>query len=147
MTSLRAARDLDAGAVGDILSAFIDGTEWMPRLYSRAEDVAHAARLIARGWVTVAEHEGRVLGFVARDGAEIDALYVADAAQRQGIGRALIRKMQTQEARLMLWTFQANLRAQAFYLAHGFQEEARTDGAENDEGLPDIRYVWEREVR
>ena len=142
---LRAARDLDAGAVGAILSGFIDETDWMPRLHTRAEDVAHAAALIARGWVTVAEEAGKVLGFAANDGDELDALYVGAAAQGRGVGTALLGHVRAGRGQLTLWTFQANTRAQQFYLKHGFAEIARTNGARNDEKLPDIQYRWQRE--
>ena len=67
MIRLRKARSTDAGAVGAILSEFIDTTDWMPRIHTRAEDLAHAGALIARGWVTVAERDGNVLGFAAQD--------------------------------------------------------------------------------
>ena len=51
---LRPANSMDAGAVGAILFEFIDTTAWMPRVHTRAEDLAHAARMIELGWVTVA---------------------------------------------------------------------------------------------
>jgi GNAT superfamily N-acetyltransferase len=46
------------------------------------------------------------------------------------------------EPRLVLWTFQANSAAIAFYLREGFVEIERTDGAGNEEGLPDVRMIW-----
>ena len=146
MIRLRPARDLDAGAVGAILSAFIDQTDWMPRIHTRAEDLAHAAALIRRGWVTVAERDGAVVAFAANDGDDLDALYVCREEQGKGVGSALMNHLKSRREQLELWTFQANAKAQEFYLAHGFKEVRRTDGAENDEGLPDIRYVWRREA-
>ena len=142
--TLRPARPTDAGRAGAILSAFIDDTPWMPRIHTRAEDLSFAGDLIARGWVTVAERAGRVLGFAARHADVVHALYVDAAARRDGCGTALLRRMQDEAARLTLWTFAANLPAQAFYTAHGFVPVERTDGAGNDEGLPDIRYLWTR---
>ncbi len=142
---LRDATPLDAGRVGAILSAFIDGTPWMPRIHTRAEDLAHAGTLIARGWVTVAELDSRVEGFLAQDGGVIQSLYIDPARQGQGLGSALVHKAQTASERLRLWTFAANRPAQNFYEKHGFTESARTDGAGNDEGLPDIEYVWRRD--
>ncbi|MEL7100478.1 MAG: GNAT family N-acetyltransferase [Pseudomonadota bacterium] len=140
---LRAARPEDAMACGVILTAFAEETPWLPRLHSGAEDIAHCGQMIDRGWVTVAG--ARPKGFLARDGAIIHALYVAPSARGQGLGTALLA--QAQEAnRLELWTFQANTGAQRFYTRHGFQEAERTDGHGNDEGLPDIRYIWERSV-
>ena len=146
MIRLRPARDLDAGAVGAILSAFIDQTDWMPRIHTRAEDLAHAAALIRRGWVTVAERDGAVVAFASNDGDDLDALYVCREEQGKGVGSALMDHLKSRREQLELWTFQANQKAQEFYLAHGFKEVRRTDGAENDEGLPDIRYVWRREA-
>ena len=43
---------------------------------------------------------------------------------------------------LQLWTFASNVGAQRFYERHGFEAVERTDGSDNEEGAPDIRYVW-----
>ncbi|WP_147108619.1 GNAT family N-acetyltransferase [Tateyamaria sp. syn59] len=145
MTHLRPAQPTDAGAVGAILSAFIDGTPWMPRIHTRAEDLSFAGHMIEKGWVTVAEQGGAVQAFCARNGADVHALYVSDTAQGQGIGAQLLSRMQAATDHLTLWTFQANTGAQRFYLRHGFAEAERTDGSRNDEGLPDIRYDWHKE--
>lgn len=145
MTVLRAARSTDAGAVGGILTEFAATTEWMPKLHSGAEDIAHAGAMIKRGWVTVAEASGEVIGFAACDGADLDALYVAGAMRGQGVGTALLQHMMVQHDRLSLWTFQTNEGAQRFYLRHGFTEVQRTDGATTDEKLPDVRFEWQRE--
>ncbi len=143
---LRPARSTDAGSVGAILSEFIDTTPWMPRMHSRAEDIAFAGTMIDRGWVTVAEDGDAVAGFAAREDSELHALYIAAPAQRCGIGSALLRAAQEQVDRLSLWTFQVNAAAQAFYAAHGFEPREQTNGADNDEGLPDIRFEWTRKV-
>lgn len=140
---LRPATPLDAGRVGAILSAWIDETPWMPRIHTRAEDIAHADMMVQRGWVTVSESE-TITGFLARDEDDIHALYIAPDARGQGIGTRLLTDAMQHNDHLTLWTFQANTRAQAFYERHGFTETDRTDGAGNDEGLPDIRYQWQR---
>ncbi|KNG94105.1 GNAT family N-acetyltransferase [Pseudaestuariivita atlantica] len=140
--ALRAATPLDAGRIGALFSAFVDDNDWMPRLHTRAEDVAHAGTLISRGWVTVADDAA---GFLARDGEVIHALYVHRDRRGEGLGSALLAAAKEQSDRLRLWTFQANARAQAFYLARGFTESLRTDGRTNDERLPDIEYIWRRD--
>lgn len=146
MIRLRAARSLDAGAVGMILSEFIDTTPWMPRIYSRAQDLAHAGNMIDLGWVTLAEDAQEVVGFAAQQDAEVHALYVAERARGRGVGSDLLRQAQAAAPQLNLWTFQANVGAQRFYLRHGFREVLRTAGEANDEGLPDIRYDWQKEA-
>lgn len=134
------ARAEDASALGAILSDWIDATDWMPRLHQRQDDAEFVGRLIARGQVRVARKVGAV-GVIARDGAEIDALYVAPRGQ--GMGRALIAEAQAQQPHLALWTFAANAPARAFYAAMGFAETGGTQG-DNAENLPDIRMEWHR---
>jgi GNAT superfamily N-acetyltransferase len=142
---LRAARPTDAGVVGEILTEFASATDWLPQLHSGAEDIAHAGAMIARGWVTVAERDGAVVGFAACDGDDLDALYVAARARGTGVGTALLQRLQQEVSALKLWTFQANLGAQRFYARHGFGEVTRTDGAASDEKLPDVRFEWQKE--
>ncbi len=139
-----AARPADASQIGQILSDWIDETDWMPRIHKREDEQAFAADLVARGWVSVARQRGRVVGFLARDGAEVVALYVARGARGQGVGAALLARAKRRTHRLALWTFQFNHAAQSFYRSQGFHEIHRTGGAGNDEKLPDIRYAWER---
>nr|WP_251363754.1 GNAT family N-acetyltransferase [Epibacterium ulvae] len=121
---------------------FETDTSWMPKEHSGAEAISFCGTMIDRGWVTVAERAQQILGFLARDGDEICALYVAPEAQGQGIGSALLNEAMTQVVQIMLWTFQVNVGAQRFYLRHGFVETTRTDGQGNAENLSDIAYVW-----
>lgn len=141
---LRAADPLDAGAVGGILADWAGQTDWMPQLYSGAEVIGFAGQMIDRGWVTLACSSGGrdVLGFLARDGCVVHALYVA--RRGQGIGGALIAQAQAEVSDLSLRCFAANRGAQRFYERQGFFVVDRGDGAENDEGLPDIGYQWRR---
>lgn len=139
---LRPAQPLDAGRTGAILHGFLDETAWIPNLHTGAETVSFCGKMIDRGWVTVAGYRDRVDGFIARDGSEINALYIAPEARGTGLGQALLWAAQEAAQRLELRTFEANLGAQRFYERHGFRETRRTDGAGNDENLPDIHYLW-----
>jgi GNAT superfamily N-acetyltransferase len=111
----------------------------MPVLHSRDEDLGFLHGLIARSEVFVAEG-----GFLARDGDEVLALYLAPDARGRGVGKALLDAAKEGRERLMLWAFQRNTGALRFYAREGFVEVERTDGARNDERLPDVRLVWER---
>jgi len=141
---LRKARSTDAGKTGAIMSEFIDTTDWMPRIHTRAEDIGFCASMIDRGWMTIAERDGDVVGFLARNGSKVNALYVANAAQGSGFGKALLDGAKAGREALELWTFQANAGARRFYLREGFREVRTTEGQANDEGLPDVFLQWKR---
>ncbi|MEV8467117.1 GNAT family N-acetyltransferase [Fluviibacterium sp. DFM31] len=141
---LRDARPEDAPAMAEILTDWLTRTPWLPNLHTPQQNRAFCGKLIDQKAVTVAEQDQHVVGFLAQRAAEIDALYVAQGAWRQGIGHALLSAAKAKHARLELWTFQANLEARAFYACEGFFELRRTDGQDNDEKLPDIRFAWER---
>ena len=83
-------------------------------------------------------------GFLARDGEMIHALYLRPKARRRGFGKALLDQAKAETPRLTLWAFQANAQARRFYAREGFAEVEETDGAGNDEKLPDVRLTWER---
>lgn len=144
--SLRAARPTDAGTTGDILGRFIAETDWMPKLYSAAETVSFCGGMIDRGWMTVVERDERVLGFLARDGQEICALYIAPEVLGQGLGRMLLDDCKRQVGQLNLRAFAANQRARHFYRSAGFRQTGQSDGRGNEENLPDIAYVWTKEA-
>ena len=139
---ISAAWPADALACGAIMSEWIEETPWMPRVHSRVEDRGFLETMIGRGWVLVARGGDVVEGFLIRDQQEVHALYVKREARSRGVGKALLLRAKAVEPVLKLWTFQANRRAQSFYLREGFIETGRSDGAGNDEGLPDIRYEW-----
>lgn len=136
---IRHAEPADFPALAGILADWIAATDWMPKLHNNAEHLWFIGHLAARGVVRVAGDPA--LGFLARQGAEVDALYLAPAARRQGTGRALMGDAMAAEPVLRLWTFEANHEARAFYDALSFVEVGRTTG-ENDEGLPDVRLEW-----
>ncbi|KIC36705.1 MULTISPECIES: GNAT family N-acetyltransferase [unclassified Leisingera] len=140
--SLRPATPLDAGTVGEILYRFQQDTAWMPKLYSSAEVIFFCGVMIDRGWVTVAERDGAILGFLARKEEEVCSLYLAPGACGQGAGKMLLDAAKAASPRLSLRTFTANGRAQRFYQREGFTETGRGDGLNNEEGLPDIAYEW-----
>lgn len=144
---LRPARSTDAGKIGEIITESVIARTWKPRLYSGAEDIAHAGAMIDRGWVTVAlaedDRQSTVVGFLARDGEDIHALFIAQAMQGLGVGQALMEEAQAQVKLLKLWTFAENRGAQRFYERMGFEVTGHGDGSDQPEGLPTISYHWE----
>ena len=88
----------------------------------------------------------KLAGILVLDGPWVDQLYVDPAMTGRGIGTALLN-LAKRERRdgLRLWTFASNTPAQRFYERHGFVATRRTDGRDNEEGAPDILYVWNGE--
>jgi hypothetical protein len=117
--TLRAACPTDAGKTAAIMSNYMENTLWMPRVHTGAEDIGFLGSMIDRGW---------------------------DNTRRLGCGALLLTHAKADVEKLSLWSFQGNTDAQAFYTANGFCEVERTDGAGNDENLPDIRFEWHREA-
>jgi GNAT superfamily N-acetyltransferase len=128
-----------------ILWAFTRATPWLPRVRSHWDDLRALARVIRWGWVRVIREQGRVAGFLVRDGDILHALYVHPVLRGQGFGRALLAEAKAEAGVLRLWVVEANAAARAFYARQGFVEAARSAGLGNDEGLPDILMVWRGE--
>jgi GNAT superfamily N-acetyltransferase len=83
--------------------------------------------------------------FLAQRGEEVRLLYTRPDRIGMGAGSQLIEASKaTGVGALELWCFQANERARRFYEARGFHAVRFTDGADNEEQMPDIRYRWER---
>ena len=146
MRLLAASAD-DAPALAQILSDWIDETAWMPDIHTPDEDRRHLVHLIATCEVTILHDGSGIQGFMARDGAMVQALYLVPCARGLGLGKQLLDLAKARTNRLELWSFQANSGARAFYAREGFQEVEMTDGADNDEKVPDVRLVWQREER
>ena len=142
--NLAAARLDDMNAAARVhRSAFDDALPWLAGLHTPEED----ALVLPRARV----HRMRSLGcFRGRSARRhrgippdwIDQLYVLRAAQRGGIGTALLRVAQEAHDSLSLWTFQRNTPARRFYEARGFRPIRETDGADNEEKEPDALYLW-----
>ena len=130
-----------------ILWSFTRATPWLPVMRSKRSDLGLMLKVISRGWVCIARDARGPAGFIARDGARIHALYVHPRARRQGLARALLDDAKTRSPRLELWVLEANSPARAFYARQGFDVAGRSDGAGNDENMPDIHMVWQSRER
>lgn len=114
-------------------------------LHSPAEFIAFYVEKVLPGGPVWGLFDGdRLTGHVALLPGWIDHLYVEPALHGRGIGSRLVRVAQAEQAELRLYTFQSNVRARALYERHGFVIEEMTDGARNEEKMPDITYYWRR---
>lgn len=140
---IRPATPQDATACAGILSDWVAETPWFPKLHTRDQDLAFVTGLLGREAVTVAQIDGQIAGFMARNDTQITQLFLAAPHRGQGLGERLLRVAQSARNSLSLWTFQANTGARRFYARHGFAEVETTAG-DNMEKLPDVRLEWRR---
>jgi ribosomal protein S18 acetylase RimI-like enzyme len=132
-----------AADIHHVAGALIPGYD--TTLHTLDETYAFYADEVMRNGPLWGAFEGGALrGHVALRSGWIDHLYVDPAHHRRGIGSALVRLAQREQDELRLYTFQSNVRAQRLYERHGFVVEELTDGARNEEKLPDMTYWWRR---
>ena len=137
----------DAGDAGALAGIFVAARHaampWLPALHDHDGIRRYFATVVADAEVLLVRDADGPAGFLALRGDTIEHLYVDPAAQRAGIGTALIGAAKARRPDgLELWVFQRNEGARAFYARHGLTEVERTDGARNEEREPDMRLAW-----
>ncbi|QPH54925.1 GNAT family N-acetyltransferase [Pontivivens ytuae] len=146
MITRQAAPD-EADAVASIARASrAHFLPYLPVLHSPEEDRAHfRGRVFSKCEVWVAEGEAGPIGFCAFREGWIDHLYLLPPYVGRSIGTALLNRAKDRHAYLQLWVFQQNSRAIRFYERNGFRKVRETDGASNEEKVPDALYEWHLE--
>ena len=141
---IRSADITDAPAMAEVLSGWIDDTPWMPRIHTLAEDFAFCQNLLKTTEVWVADASAG-LGFVARHGDSIAALYLAPGLRRKSWGTALLNAVRQDRTTSFLWTFQAKDAALRFYEANFFHISDVTLSEGNTEKLPNLHMTWTKD--
>lgn len=141
---IRTAVVADLAACATIINDYIDATDWLPRIHSRAQLAAFfTPELLARRTVLVAELDGDVVGYMtmSADGM-VPALYLSPPARGQGIGTMLLdRAKAVSPAKVELTVFEPNLAARRFYEREGFVEVPEARKVE-EEGIPILLMRW-----
>jgi ribosomal protein S18 acetylase RimI-like enzyme len=145
--ALRQATFADALRVATLLiETRLQCMPYAPCAYSDDEVRAWvASELVPSAGVTVAEHDGQVIGVVATareaQASWITQMAVDPATLGRGIGSALLAHvMHSLTPPIRLFTFQANSGARRFYERHGFVAVRFSDGQANQEHCPDVLY-------
>jgi ribosomal protein S18 acetylase RimI-like enzyme len=142
---IRAATPEDADAIAEVFIASFATLSFLPRLHTNAETIDFIANKVLREQeVLVAEQNGGIVGFVAMaHGNFLEHLYVHPDSQGRGVGSVLLmRAKQRMPDGFRLWLFQENTQARRFYERHGLRAIEFTEGAGNEEQMPDALYEW-----
>ena len=144
--TLRRATACDADAIANVYLTSFRLLTFLPMLHTLEEYRWFIANVILNDCeVTVVEDKSGIVAFLARRAEEIRLLYTRPDRIGMGAGRHLVDAAKaTGIGALELWCFQANERARRFYEARGFHAIRFTDGGDNEEQMPDVRYRWER---
>ena len=142
--TIRPAASADADSIADVYLASFKATYDFPLAHSDDEVREWIRDTVAGGgaWVAV-QSDGVVVGMMVTGPGDLDQLYIRPDRLGAGIGRRLLdlAKERSPEG-LKLYTFQVNARARRFYERNGFVAEWFGEGSANEEGQPDVRYVW-----
>ena len=118
---------------------------FVPHLHTPEEDAWwFCERLYPANEIWLAEDGEGPIGYIAFRPDFIEHLFIRPEAQNAGLGLQLLEKAKKSSAELSLWTFQQNAAARRLYERHGFIAVVETDGADNEEKLPDVLYRWRR---
>lgn len=147
--TLRRSTREDADAIAELYFASYRLLTFLPMLHTIGSYRRYVARLMLKECaVTVVEDDTGIIAFLALQDGEVRQLYTRPDCIGQGAGTQLIEAAKSSGVpALELWCFQANARARHFYEARGFRAIRLTDGADNEERMPDVRYRWERPSR
>jgi GNAT superfamily N-acetyltransferase len=143
---LRQATAQDADAIAEVYCASFRLLTFLPMLHSLESYRWYVANVMLKQYVvTVAEDDTGIVSLLGLRGEEVGHFYTRPDRIGRGAGTQLIEAAKASGvAALELWCFQANTRARHFYEVRGFRAIRFTDGADNEEKTPDVRYRWQR---
>lgn len=82
-------------------------------------------KMIPKAQIYVAEENGEINGFIGINDCFIEGLFVDEAYQGKGIGRALLNEAKERYDKLELSVYAKNERAVSFYEANGFEIKSK----------------------
>ena len=140
---IRRAGPEDVDAIAAVFGRSFGSLTFLPQLHTPEEHRAFFSRVVADDEVWAWEDDGAILGFAAFDDTMLNHIYVDPERTGRGIGSALLEHVKSRRPQgFTLWTFQDNAGARRFYERWGFRAVQFTDGEDNEEKTPDVRYAW-----
>jgi hypothetical protein len=142
-TAIRRATPKDAPGAAEVFLASRATMTYLPRLHTDDETRAFIRRAVGEAETWIAERDGEIVGFAVIHDRMLHHLYVHPSRFNTNTGGRLFEQVCTEHPEgFQLWAFQQNTGARRFYERHGCALVRLTDGAENEEKLPDALYVW-----
>lgn len=140
------ATEKDETEVLSIFNLARNRMTYLPSLHSPEETSHFILNLIKQGNLYVGRLADKIVGFIDVNEGWVHHLYVNPIFQNKGVGKSLMDfAKQLSPTGLTLWVFEKNKGAITFYEREGFSLALKRNTAEadNEEGLPDRKYVWQ----
>ena len=139
---IRKLQKTDVIKVADIwLDSNIKAHDFIPAQYWKS-NLALVKELLLQATVYVYEDNQEIQGFIGLNGEYIEGIFVSDAMQSQGIGKALLNCVKETRNKLLLNVYQKNTSAISFYQREGF--EIQYSGMDEATGEKDYVMAWQK---
>lgn len=139
---IRAMQKADVDRIADIwLDANRKAHHFIPAKYWQSNYDA-VKEMLPQAEVYVFERGQKIYGFIGLSEEYIEAIFVSEEKQSQGIGKRLLDFAKDKRAELCLNVYQKNIRAINFYQREGF--EIQSEGLDEATGEKDYAMVWKR---
>ncbi|MCH9807839.1 MAG: GNAT family N-acetyltransferase [Alphaproteobacteria bacterium] len=140
--SFRTGDPSDALACAKIIRDWGDESPWLDPLDDLQTLAAFWRGVFEKDLVWVAEENGVIVGFCVREDEFICGLYVDREARCCGVGRRLLDLAKFDRDWIIVWAYEANMRARKFYRREGLVEICRE--LEKDTNLMNVEHRWTR---
>ena len=142
-TVIRRATPKGAPDAAEVFIASRATMTYLPYLHTDDETRSFIRGVVETKETWIAERDNKLVGFAVIDGGWLEHLYVHPSRFNTATGSKLFKTVTEQHARgFQFWAFQQNAGARRFYERHGCALVRLTNGADNEEKLPDALYVW-----
>lgn len=142
-TAIRRATPKDAPDAAEVFLASRATMNYLPHLHTDEETRNFIRRVVGEAETWIADRDGEVVGFAVIHNRWLHHLYVDPSRFNTNTGGRLFERVcQEHPEGFQLWAFQQNTGARRFYERHGCALVRLTNGADNEEKLPDALYVW-----
>jgi GNAT superfamily N-acetyltransferase len=146
-TAIRRATPKDAPDVAEVFLASRATMTYLPHLHTDEETRTFIHGVVGESETCVADRDGVIVGFAVIHDGWLHHLYVHPARFNTNTGGRLFEQVCKEHPEgFQLWAFQQNTGARRFYERHGCALVRLTNGADNEEKLPDALYVWPAKI-
>lgn len=137
-------RELKEKDIDDVMKIWRDGNfkahNFIPNAYWSDKYTNIQEKISRESNTLIYEEEGKIRGFISiLDDGKIEAIFVREDFQREGIGRILINYIKNKYEKLNLRVYEKNINATLFFKAMGFKKTK----SQIDESTSEKEYIME----